>query len=668
MLTKNKDKHKPTYEELEKRIKELERVETNRRDENGKPTRFLGTQQDITNQKNAEEALLSEKLLAEEYINSIPGLFYVFDKKKRFVRWNNKWSAVTNYSDEELTVMYGTDFFEGEDKKLIGERMLQVFKEGTADAEAKLVTKDNKRISYYFTGQRKILDGNEYLIGLGIDITEKKKAEDTLIALKNNLEKEVQIRTIELEKTNIKLKNDISNRKKLEYEKELLLEQYREREKKTNCLYGISKLVEKPGIRLEDIFQGIVNLLPPSWQYPDITCAKLNINGREYQTNKCKYQESEWKQTADIRVYEKTTGTLTVRYIEKRPEFENDPFLEEEYDLLAAVAERLGKIVERFKAEKNLIKTREKLREFMESSIEGFILCDPDFKLIMVNKAAAKMMNHKSKDIIGKSILEFSPGLKESRRYAEYKKVLITGNPYSIEDTVSLPGIGRKYYKIDAFKVENNIGFSFSDITKRKNAENKLTESEEKYRVLIDSMAEGLGTVDETGTVLFANKHFCSLLGYSIDEVIGQNWISLFPEETHNVIFEQLKQRKKGKRGVYEITFKSDDDSKKTIQISANPIIDSNGNPRGSQAIFTDISEIRKIEDELKEKTIMNEILLDNFPHPAMLINRDKVVLAANKIALDFGTIIVDASSLSGFFNVIISDNPIITVNGLFIS
>ncbi|MCP4727022.1 MAG: PAS domain S-box protein, partial [bacterium] len=134
---------------------------------------------DITERKKAEDALHSEKLFSEEYINSMPGLFYVFDKK-RFVRWNKNWTAVTGYSDEELAAMNGKDFFEGEDRKLIGERMLKVFKEGVADAEAELVTKDGRRIFYYFTGQRKVLGGNEYLIGLGIDITEKMKAEKAL--------------------------------------------------------------------------------------------------------------------------------------------------------------------------------------------------------------------------------------------------------------------------------------------------------------------------------------------------------------------------------------------------------------------------------------------------------------------------------------------------------
>ncbi len=134
---------------------------------------------DLTEQKIAEEALRNEKLLSEEYINSLPGLFYVFDEQ-RFVRWNSEWNRVTGYNNEELASRYGTEFFQGQDRALIEERMQKVFREGVADAEAQLVTKDGRQIPFYFTGVRKKLNAKDHLIGLGIDITELKRIEEAL--------------------------------------------------------------------------------------------------------------------------------------------------------------------------------------------------------------------------------------------------------------------------------------------------------------------------------------------------------------------------------------------------------------------------------------------------------------------------------------------------------
>jgi hypothetical protein len=59
-----------------------------------------------------------------------------------------------------------------------------------------------------------------------------------------------------------------------------------ERVKELNCLYGISNLVDKPDISLEEILQGAVDLIPPSWQYPAITCSRIILESKEFITIK----------------------------------------------------------------------------------------------------------------------------------------------------------------------------------------------------------------------------------------------------------------------------------------------------------------------------------------------------------------------------------------------
>ena len=142
---------------------------------------------DVTDRRQAEADLLREKLLSEEYINSLPGLFYVFDET-RFVKWNKVWDSVTGYSDEELSGKYGPDFFEGEDRALIADRMGAVFRDGAAVAEADLVTKDGRRIPYYFTGLRCEFDGKPHLVGLGLDITDRRRAEEEKLALERQVQ------------------------------------------------------------------------------------------------------------------------------------------------------------------------------------------------------------------------------------------------------------------------------------------------------------------------------------------------------------------------------------------------------------------------------------------------------------------------------------------------
>ncbi|MDP8218730.1 MAG: PAS domain S-box protein [Candidatus Theseobacter exili] len=157
------------------------------KDVSGSVIGTLSSGEDITDRKRIEEVLRRENLIVEEYINSLPGLFYVFDEH-RFVRWNSEWSRITGYSNEELASKYGPDFFEGEDRTLISEQMQKVFLEGASEAEAELVTKDGRRIPCFFNGLRKRFEDKDYLIGLEIDITDRRRIEKDKLVLERHVQ------------------------------------------------------------------------------------------------------------------------------------------------------------------------------------------------------------------------------------------------------------------------------------------------------------------------------------------------------------------------------------------------------------------------------------------------------------------------------------------------
>ena len=125
--------------------------------------------------------------------------------------------------------------------------------------------------------------------------------------------------------------------------------EFGERVKELNCLYAISKLVETPNILLDEILQGVVELIPPAWQYHKITCARLILEGQEFRTEN--FRDTRWKQAHDIMVNGKRLGTLEVCYLEEMPEHDEGMFLKEEKRLLSVIAERVGTIIERKKLE-----------------------------------------------------------------------------------------------------------------------------------------------------------------------------------------------------------------------------------------------------------------------------------------------------------------------------
>ena len=144
------------------------------------PVATIAQGQDITERKEAEARLLSEKAFSDTAINSLPGVFYLFGQSGRFLKWNRNFELVTGHTSEEFAALSALDLFEGDERALIAERIEEVFKKGESTAEAHLTSNDHQRRLYQFTGFRMMMGDTPYLIGSGIDITERKKAEETL--------------------------------------------------------------------------------------------------------------------------------------------------------------------------------------------------------------------------------------------------------------------------------------------------------------------------------------------------------------------------------------------------------------------------------------------------------------------------------------------------------
>ena len=132
-----------------------------------------------------------------------------------------------------------------------------------------------------------------------------------------------------------------------------------ERVKELTCLYGIAQIAGQPGISLEETIQGIVELLPPAWQYPESALARIILDGISYTTQG--FRECRQKQTAEIIVDGVQRGVVELVYKEEKPNFDEGPFLKEERNLIDAVARQVALVVERRQAEKDKLKLHNQL-------------------------------------------------------------------------------------------------------------------------------------------------------------------------------------------------------------------------------------------------------------------------------------------------------------------
>jgi uncharacterized protein YerC len=133
----------------------------------------------------------------------------------------------------------------------------------------------------------------------------------------------------------------------------------RERIKELNCLYGITRLSESGPSSMEEFLKRVCNILPPAWQYPEVTCARISFQGKTYKTDL--FKVTKWRQAAQIMLFGEPAGEVEVFYIQERPALYEGPFLREERALLDAVAEHIGDVAMRLSTEQRLQETNRQL-------------------------------------------------------------------------------------------------------------------------------------------------------------------------------------------------------------------------------------------------------------------------------------------------------------------
>ncbi|MDH8679293.1 PAS domain S-box protein [Fusibacter bizertensis] len=173
----------------------------------GKVEGIIGATIDITERKKAELNLLKTQELQQAIFDSVPGMLYLYDAKGELNLWNKAHEAITGYTHEELDHFNLANWYKDDPESLqavtVGLSVAE--KNGYGEAEANLQRKDGTKIPFYFTACPVEIDHEHYFVGIGIDISKQKKAEEELISFNKTLEDKVVLRTNELHVANKEL-------------------------------------------------------------------------------------------------------------------------------------------------------------------------------------------------------------------------------------------------------------------------------------------------------------------------------------------------------------------------------------------------------------------------------------------------------------------------------
>jgi len=291
-------------------------------------------------------------------------------------------------------------------------------------------------------------------------------------------------------------------------------------------------------------------------------------------------------------------------------------------------------ITERKKAEEALKTSEKKLRAIFENKGTATGIFGED-KII-------KTCNTKLVELCGYSKQEIEGKMKWSDLVV--KKDLERMQHYHAQRTTKT-GIAPIHYECGIIKKNGekivcivNIGLvgkeriaSLIDITARKNAEELLKESEEKYRGVIENMIDGFYKADVNGNVVLLSPSVSNIIGFSEEEIIGKPVASFYanPDE-RNIFLEKIKKIGKVENYLMEFIKKG----KNNIFIEANArVVYKDGKYDGIEGVFRDVTERKKVEKELKsrmeELEVFNEISVDR----ELLVNdlRNEINILLNK-------------------------------------
>jgi PAS domain S-box-containing protein len=526
---------------------------------------------DITESKRAAEEVLREKHFSDAVIDSLPGIFYLIDKKGQFARFNKNMADVTGFSVHELSLLSATDVIKKEDRKLIKIKIEEAFNNGHTVAEASILTKDGREFPYYFTAISIAIEDNIFIVGMGIDITERKKMEETL------RQSEERYRTILDEMADAYFEVDIAGNytfvndaicHHLGYSREELIgtsfrdQMVKEELAKVYKAFGKIYITGKPE---RDIFYKLLR--------KDGTTSFAEMTGFSL-----KNQQGE---------------VIGFRGVGRD-------------------------VSERKKMEEDLRRSEEKYRTILENIEDGYYEVDFTGNFTFFNDSMCRILGYPQEEMMGMNNRQFTDKENAKKLFKTFNEVYRTGQPAKEFDWQVIRKDGTKRYIEVSVSLQKDssgkpIGFQgiARDVSERKQTDESLRESEALYHLLAEHMTDIVWMMNMDLNVTWVSPSAMKARGFSWDEIAALPLDrQLTPESLRkavNWLGKLMRLEKDGRisetDGILsrELEFYCKDGHTIVLDCIFQFIRDEQGKATGILAEGRDITARKRVEEELKQ-------------------------------------------------------------------
>ncbi len=541
---------------------------------------YIGSDNDITAVKQANEALVESELFARSTLNGLSAHIAIVDNTGRIIAVNNAWRNFAENKPPLLSnVNEGANYLEACDKAS-GEDELIAKQAATALREILSGKEEIVEIEYACHSpkeQRWFIarisrfpgDGSPKAVIAHENITELKKVENALIQSEETHRilfehNPIPMWVYELETLKFLRVNEVASEK-----------------------YGYT-MDEFLGMTLKDI--------RPEEEAHLLTENVKNIGNERIQ------RSGAWK-------HKLKSGEIILVEIHSHSMI---------YEGKGARLVAAYDITQRVENENKIKKSEEQFRSTLDNMIEGCQIIDKDWRYVYINAAAEKQNRVPSSKLIGEKYAEMWPGVESTIVYRKLKKCLEEGIADHFENEFSFSDGTVGWFEIGVQPVPEGVFILSVDITERIKTERSLRESEVKFKKIYEEGPFGMVLMGPDFKFMMTNRTFCHIVGYNEEELLKMSFRDITHPDDVDEDFSNVQKLIRGEIPVYKKQKRYVRKDKSQIWTSLTVTANFSHEEKFLYcvAIVEDISEQRKAAEIVRTSEIVHRQLFENNPMP----------------------------------------------------